>query len=280
MKGFKFLPLALILFLISACSSEPVKQGGGSTRPAIDPHVFPDAIFRQFANVARSNRSSEDKVAEMQNIFCNRSKARFLVIKRFKYYPPNTRGLALDDAAEWKKTHLDETRQFLKNRYYYQSGTVEFLLSSEDDREAFVDNADALAYNLRNGIEGDRKLEESIQARFLPINRPIDLNFLIETSTLRIPLEVVAHLKGMKGYTTDTFKNSIDTQYLGYDGNVFSAKLAVQHRDYLWRWAAANSTTLAEDASSSDGVVNFQITLDLGRLYCPYGLPLTSLISH
>lgn len=265
----------LTLILLVGCSTQPVREVANVER--VRTNFFPDAIYSRMISIAASDKDLNENLLEVQSIICDGKKARFFVKRNFKYMPPATTGMPLNEAFALKKWHLAQARGYLKNSFYYAAATIEdFPLRSESRRSAYIESADP-SIRRHIGIDFDderidRSVERSLEARFLPIGQPADLSFLIRNYTFRVPLAVIKQI--------EPDIRPVDLQYLGYEDGKFSPSLAVQHQDYLVKWILKNSTTLSEDPAETEGEINFQTTLDLGQLFCPYAIPSTSLISN
>lgn len=103
-----------------------------------------------------------------------------------------------------------------------------------------------------------------------------DLAILKENFAFVLPNDVIESLVDRDIYgRVPTYQ----AHYFGIspETKTFSAKYALEHRDYVWRQYLKHQTSLAE-AAQDDGTIRYELSLDL-TLFCTYGTPIADLAS-
>ena len=246
-------PLAIVA-LLSACASAPADREPATTEQRF--HFISDTVYRRMLEAASSDKPTGQKLKDVQNVFCNGSNARFSIKHTVDYVPVKTSGMFLDDATTYQKDFLDGLRSYLKRELFFESAGGDYYGGFFDPKE--------------------KELHDQYHALYSKQSEEFD--FFINTSTFMLPKETIARLKGVKNYNPETFDRASGLHYFGYDDNGFSAKLAIEHRDMLWKLVLASQTELQEVAQSN-GAIKFTIIFDLG-VFCRHGIPVTSLLAE
>lgn len=281
-------PLLLTFVVIAVgCASEPVRVAS-TDRPAVkllQPHLLPKAVYNQISSAIESGANKAAQLQQIEAALCNGSSPRVSIKRTFTYSPPSTNGLPLDEANAWKISHLQGAQKFLKKEFFYYAGQS-FSGASQPENmdqpldEDQLDVVDREAYDRRNFVSSEQLLLKTYAARFLkPLffreGGYVDMQFLFQRYTYRIPYDVITKFEKID--PTPRIKLPADNHYFGYDRDTFSPKLALGHQDFLWRWIARNSTSIAE-ASVENGDTRFSVEMKLD-LFCRYAVTVSDLRS-
>ena len=284
----KMIFLFFWLTMIVGCATEPVRVSTGSPPPEkrLEPHLFSDSVYKEMSLAMETAAPKREQLQQIQNVLCNGNSPRVSLKRVFAYRPPDTAGLPIDEAHAWLKLHAAGARQFLKNEFYYYSGQTFSGISQPEnmDQPIDADQLDAIdrkAYELRNFVNGPQLLQNTYAARFLKTlffreGGYVDMQLLFQKFTFRVPLEVVNKFEKLN--PTPNIKLPAANHYFGYDRETFSARFALEHQDFLWRWIARNSTSVAE-AATDNGEIRFAVDMKLD-FFCKYSVPVTDLRSH
>ncbi|MBK9038019.1 MAG: hypothetical protein IPL83_02470 [Bdellovibrionales bacterium] len=288
MKKCRMLFLSLCVPFFVGCTTEPVREAPSIPRSAKlpEPHLIPNTVYVGISSIIESGSSRIDQVEKVRSSLCTGVSPRLSIKRTFTYRPPTTTGLAIDEALQWRTLHSKGARHFLKNEFFYYSGQSYRGVSQPENLEEplavdQLDNVDREAYELRNFVNGPSLLLKTYAARFL---KPLyfheggyaDMQFLFQKFTFRVPLEVVIKFEQIN--PTPNIKLPAANHYFGYDRDIFSPKLAMDHQDFIWRWIAKNSTSIAE-AATENGDIRFVTEMNL-EFFCKYSVPVTELRSR
>jgi hypothetical protein len=256
-----------------------------ATKPLV-PHLLPDGAYDPIASVIESGAWKNGQLQQIENALCIGTSARLSIKRTFTYRPPDTAGIPLDEANDWRISHLQGARNFLKREFFYYSGQSFNGVSQPDDMDQPLDNdqldvVDRDAFDHRNFVNGAQLLQRTYAARFLKTlyfheGGYADMQLLFQMFTFRIPYDVI--VKFEKIDPTPHIKLPADNHYFGYDGEKFSPQLAIEYQDFLWRWIAKNLTSIAE-ASVENGQTRFSIEMSM-EMFCKYAVPVEDLRSR
>lgn len=270
------------------CASEPVRISTPEQRSVKlpEPHLFPDTVYNQISPIIETGAWKPEQLQKIQNSLCHGTSPRISIKRTFTYRPPSTAGFAVDDALRWRTLHLKGARQFLKNEFFYYSGQSYSGVNQPENIDQplgtdRLDEVDQEAYDRRNFVNGPQLLLKTYAARFL---KPLffreggysDMQFLFQKFTFRIPLAVLNKFE--ESDPTPNISLPADNHYFGYDGDAFSPRLALERQDFIWRWIAKNSTSIAE-AATENGDMRFVVEMKLD-FFCKYSVPIAELRSH
>lgn len=280
--------LSILIATVVGCASEPVRVASND-RPKVkelQPHMLPDAVYHQVSLAIESGAKKAGQIQQIEAALCNGSDPRVSIKRTFTYRPPSTNGLPLDEANAWKISHLEGAQKFLKKEFFYYAGQSFSGVSQPENMDQPLDEdqldvVDREAYDRRNFVSSEQLLLKTYAARFLkPLffreGGYVDMQFLFQQYTFRIPYDVVTKFE--KIGPTPRIKLPADNHYFGYDRDIFSPKMALDHKDFLWRWIARNSTSISQ-AAIENGEVRFLVEMKLD-LFCKYAVPISDLRSH
>lgn len=277
--------LSALFVGLAGCATEPVREPPKVQKtPA--PHLIADSVYMQISSAIESGAWTREQLEKIRNGLCLGKNPRVSIKRSFTYKPPATNGLAIDEALWWRAAHLEGARKFLKNDFFYYAGQLFNGASQPENMEQPL-NADQLgevdreAYARRNFVNGPHLLQKTYAARFLKSlyfreGGHADMQLLFRKFTFRLPLEVVTGLEEMN--STPHIKIPADNHYFGYDRGTFSPKLSLEHQDFLWRWVAKNSTSIAE-AAKDNGETKFSVEMKLD-FFCQYAVSVDDLRSY
>ncbi len=285
MKRCRLSFFSALVVIVSGCATEPVRAPLKVQRIST-PHLISESAYSQISSVVESGAWKPEQMGTIRNGLCVGASPRISIKRSFTYTPPSIKGLPVDEALRWRMTHLDCARKFLKDDFFYYTGQSYGGASQPEDLEQplmadQLADVDREAYDRRNFVNGPQLLQKTYAARFLkPLffreGGYVDMQLLFQRYTFRIPYDVI--VKFEKTDSSPRIKLPADNHYFGYDGEKFAASMALDHQDFLWRWVAKNSTSIAE-AATDNGETKFSVEMKLD-IFCRYSVPVDELRSH
>lgn len=247
MKYYKLISFYVLLNILSSVffASETV----GKEKTFVSP-TAEKSISSSIEAFNKKQIDAKELLKRFKNAICDGSKSRSNFKHNLVLDIPTEPGLPLDVASERRKEEVKVWLEYLKERFFYETGQRDLPLREK------LNNKGAVLFTVPYAEEFD---------------------VLKRWFTFIVPKKLAGTIEGISTSHMETWINSTDTQYWGYRG-AFKASLALEYRELMWEKLLAYYTQI-KTAPQKDGSVKVELTLPMDFL-CKYGVPYTDLYSE